>query len=235
MTNNPARSRQSPTMKLPEFHSPHEETSMQKRMWIAAGVAAVALGTLTVAAGKADDPEKIIVPKKIQDDVNKMADVIAKGQAVDKEADAFAKANKDNLKKTMWIFKPRFTGDLKKEKGDGGFGVGKQGMYENDGIEDFIDNQAGKKPEAINLAKSAADINRLADITLAISAIAEKYKPTKKEEKKDPADWTAANKDLQKAAMDLKAAVKSSNQADMQKAFKNLSASCTKCHDVFRE
>ena len=62
-----------------------------------------------------------------------LADAIAKGNKVDKDADDFFKANKDELKPTMWIFKPRETG------GKGGLGVGaKPGVYTPDGIEVFI-------------------------------------------------------------------------------------------------
>ena len=126
---------------------------MNKRMRMAAGVIGLSFAVLAVAALSqrvaADDDEPIVVPKKSKEAVNKMADDIAKGNKVGKEADLFFKDNKEPLKKTMWIFKPR------EEGGKGGVGIGaKPGVYEPDGIELFLINQSGQKPKMkLNLKK----------------------------------------------------------------------------------
>lgn len=199
---------------------------MDHRKWLPAGVVALSLTALALAA---DDD--IVVPKKTQETVNKMADAIAKGNKVDKEADDFFKSNKDELKSTMWIFKPREAG------GKGGLGIGsKPGAFEPDGIELFIVNQTAQTPKRkLDLKSDAADLNRLADITLAMAAIAGKYVPEKPMGKKTPKEWNESNADMKKAAQQLKDAVKANNNADVKRAFTALSASCNRCHMTFRE
>jgi cytochrome c556 len=205
---------------------------MQHRKTMAASVlglslALVLLATLSESVA-ADDP--IIVPKKIQESVTKMADDVGKGNKVDKDADLFFKDHKDELKKTMWVFKPR------EKDGKGGLGVGsKPGAYKQDGIEALILNQIGKSPSPLDLKTSGDDLTRLADITLAMAEISGKYTPEKKVGDKDPKIWTASNDDMKKAALSLKSAVKDGDKAKVQKAFLALSASCNRCHTTFRE
>src|SRR5258708_6075559 len=119
---------------------------MNKWMTLAgAGVLALAVfgvavtGRLSTAADK-DKEEPIIVPKEIAEAVSKLADDAGKGNDTKKSVDLFYKKNEDNLKKTMWIFKPRM------KNGMGGFGVGpKPGVYEPDGIEALILTQGNPR------------------------------------------------------------------------------------------
>ena len=205
----------------------------RKRMWC--GVVVMSFGLVTlVALGQAfaaDDDTDIVVPKKIQDSVNKMADDISKGNKVDKDAAAFFMDHKDELKKTMWVFKPR------EKDGKGGLGVGpKPGVYKPDGIEALLLNQLAMKPmQKLDVKTSAADLERLADITLAMAEITGKYVPEKTVGKKTPKEWNGSNEDVKKAALQLKDAVKAGSNADMKKALGQLAAGCTRCHTTFRE
>jgi hypothetical protein len=205
---------------------------MKKKMWTAILVG-LSLTMLVMFVGRnvaADD--EVVVPAKMKDQVFKMADAIAKGKTVDKEADQYVKdfAKPKDLKNTMYIFKPR-------EKDDkGGVGVGpKPGMYRPDGIEALMKNQNSRTPSmTLDLKKSADDINRMLDITLAITEITARTPPPK--DKKAPAKlWKESVDDMRKATLDLKAAVKDGDKTKFKQALLALDASCNKCHTNFRE
>jgi cytochrome c556 len=172
----------------------------------------------------------ICVPLEMKEAVNKMADAIAKGNKVDKEADAFFNDHKSGLKRTMWVFTPRF------DEMRGGFGVGKPGEYKPDGIEDLILNQCRLEPSTqLDLKTSAGALNRLADVTLAVSEITTRYRSLKAVGDKDPKRWDAANADMARAAVALKQAVKAENTTEAKRAFRGLGTSCAQCHEVFCE
>ena len=213
---------------------------MTRQYTMLAGAGALALGiaAILVSAGRGDD-EKIVVPKDIASAVNKMADEVGKGTDVSKEAAAFKAKHADDLKPTMWIFKPRMGG------GEGGFGVGaKPGPYKlgdaelPDGIEGIIltlgnPRRAPLKPD--DLKKAAPDFKRLADVTLAMAELAHQYKPDKKEGDKDPKKWTEFTDEMKQGAKDLKAAVDMNKSDATKAAFTKLYSSCTRCHAVFRD
>ena len=87
----------------------------------------------------------------------------------------------------------------------------------------------------LDVKKHGADLDRVADVALAVAEITAKYVPTKKEKDKDPAEWVASVGDMKKAAKDLKAAVKAEDNVAMKKALSSLSGSCSRCHGTFRE
>jgi cytochrome c556 len=209
---------------------------MHRQLLLLAGVLALAILGLTTTAGRsADDKDKIVIPKDIAEAVNKMADTVAKGG--DPKADAEALAKKYNepgqLKKIMWVFKPRMEG------GDGGFGVGsKPGAYSPDGIETYIafkSNPMRGKVTAKELKDGAADFNRLADITIAMAAVSHQYTPKKKEADKDPRDWTKFTDEMKKGAEDLKSAVKGDDSVKAKAAFGRMYSACNNCHTTFRD
>ena len=202
---------------------------------LAAALPALALLGCVVGTGLADDDDKIIVPKDIAADVNKMADVAAKDGDNKKAAEAFKK-NEDNLKKTMWIFKPR------QANGEGGFGIGpKPGVYDTDCIDLFIKakghpmpTKAAQKVTKEELVKNAADYIRIADVTIAMAEVTHQFKPTQKQPCKDPADWVEYTDLMKKAGMALKAGVKAKDPVATKTAFIDLYSSCTNCHSKFR-
>src|SRR5579872_6420947 len=104
----------------------------RKRMAAVAGLSLALIVLAAISETIADDEVPIIVPKDIAEAVNKMADEAGKGGNLKKPSEEFFKKHEADLKKTMYVFKPR------KEKGEGGFGVGKPGQYTPDGIEGVI-------------------------------------------------------------------------------------------------
>jgi len=207
---------------------------MNRQLLMLAGAGALALAVLgvTAANGRFAD-EKVIVPKDIAKAINDMADKAGKGQDAKADAEAFGKKHPDDLKKIMWAFKPRMA------NGEGGFGVGaKPGAYTPDGMEGLIishGNPRRKPMMAKELMDTAKDLDRLADVTIAIADLTHAYTPKKKEPDKDPKDWTKYTDDMKKGAQDLKAAVKGNSPENAKMAFTKLYSSCTNCHAKFRD
>ena len=204
---------------------------MQRRTLSVGAGLALAVVVLWSGTGTADDPPPIVVPKDIREAVTKMADAVGKGEKIDKDAAAFFKGHEKDLKKTMWVFKPR------EEDGTGGLGVGPEPRkYKPDGIEVLLYNQLGPRPNMqLDPKKHGADLNRIADVALAMAEITDHYAPAKKVDDKDPAIWKSSTAEMKKAAAELKAAVKAESKEDLKKALSNLSASCSHCHSVFRD
>jgi cytochrome c556 len=214
---------------------------MQDRKTLVAGlVVALSLALVGLAVlpdtGIADD-EKIIVPQEIQKAVNQIADKVASNKDVDQDTAALFKQEGNNLKKIMWIFKPRMA------KSEGGFGIGpKAGAYEKDGIEVLIIIKGNPKPRTAEqkvtkeeLEKHGEDYIRAMDVTIAMAEIAQQYKPTKKLPGQNPANWTRFADDMKKAAIDVKAAVTKKDPDTTKAAFIKLYSSCTNCHSNFRD
>ena len=176
--------------------------------------------------------EKIIVPKTIRDTVSKMADDVGKGEKVDKRAAALFMLHGCELRKTMWVFKPR------ESDGVGGFGVGpKPGVYRYDGIEAYLAFKSSSrgKVTAAELKDGAADLNRLADVTIAMAAITRQYALEDAVPGVKPKIWTQYSDEMKKGAEDLKAAVKGQKPDEAKKAFQAIYSACANCHTEFRE
>jgi len=203
---------------------------MQRRTLSAGAALALAVVVLWSGTGTADDPP-IVVPKDIRESVTKMADAVGKGQKVDKDAAAFFKGHEKDLKATMWVFKER------EKDGKGGFGVGSEpDKYKPDGIDALLSNQLGRQPKMqLDPKQHGADLNRIADVALAMAEITNHYAPAKKVDDKDPAVWKSSTAEMKKASAELKAAVKAESKEDLKKSLSNLSASCSHCHSVFRD
>ena len=88
-------------------------------------------------------------------------------------------------------------------------------------------------PSAAVLKKEAADIIKLAEVNMAMAEIAKPYF-TKAAEGKGKKDWDKWLDEQKKASEDLIKAVKASDSKAVAKAAKELLASCTDCHSVFR-
>jgi cytochrome c556 len=202
---------------------------MHSRKWVAAGAVGLALAVVVLSstAGAADD-----VPKEIRDEVTKMADAVGKSEKIDKDAATFFKKYDKDLKKTMWVFKPR------EEDGKGGFGIGPQpGKYNPDGIEVYLavkSNPMRGRVTAAELKDGADDFNRLADVTIAMAEITHRYIPKKAPPGAVLKNWTKYADDMKKGAGDLKAAVKAQKTDDAKKAFQTVYSACANCHMEFR-
>ena len=212
---------------------------MHRQLLLLAGALAVAVfGVATTAGRSADDKGKemeIIMPKDVVESLNKMADTVGKGGDPKMDAEALAKKYNEpgQLKKIMWVFKPR------EEGGKGGFGIGpKPGVYNPDGIETYIafkSNPMRGKISAAELKAGAADFDRMADITIAMSEVSHQFTPKKKAQGMDPKDWTKFTDEMKKGAEDLKGAVKDNDPAKAKAAFGRMYSACNNCHTMFRD
>ncbi len=209
----------------------------QYTMLAGAGALAVALVAVLVSVGRSDD-DKMDIPKDIVDAVNKMADEAGKGGDVSKEAKALKGkyADEGDLKKSMWIFKPRNAGGFGVVSKAGPFKVGDAELP--DGIEGVIitlGNPRRAPLKADDLKKAAPQLKRIADVSLAMADVAHAYKPTEKKPDKDPKDWAKFSDDMKASAKELKAAVDMNKPDETKTAFVKLYSSCTRCHAVFRD
>jgi cytochrome c556 len=79
-----------------------------------------------------------------------------------------------------------------------------------------------------DIAKNAEKMTELTKVILAHVPKADaKDKPKKA--------WTDSAQAVQKATIAMAKAARAKNQAEYRKTFKQMDASCTKCHDVFRD
>ncbi len=154
---------------LDRRHRPHEESVIGPENWVKeqdeAAIKRAASSYSILARTRCHNtfrdrplmvqkknPAKILVPRTIEDAVNKMADDLAQGKDVRKDAAAFFKANPGDLQTTMWIFKPRMANGqggfgIGPRAGVGGFGIGPRAVvYAQDGIEMLIINKGNPKP-----------------------------------------------------------------------------------------
>jgi hypothetical protein len=176
---------------------------------------------------KKDEKKDDDKPSPAIDPVAKMADMIEKGD-MDKAKKAAADvADKYSLGDAMNVLKPR---------AKGGIGVGKEGQYNPDGIELQIQQKLSKKTQnKSDLEKSAADIERMADIVAGIAEITDLFTPKKKVGDKDPKDWKDYTTDMKEASAELAKAAKAKDADAIKKAAQRLNSSCNNCHGKFRD
>ena len=86
-----------------------------------------------------------------------------------------------------------------------------------------------------DLASQQADLQRMAEATLAVAELMPFYAPKKDEEGKPIKDWLRFSADMRTQSKDLIAAVKSGEPKTVQKAALSLSGGCDACHTEFRD
>jgi soluble cytochrome b562 len=201
-------------------------------------VAAALLGLgaffLAAAHGRDDDvQEKIKKTNAAKEAVLKLAgDIGAKeGDVKTRAADVAAQ---HEIEFVMNLFKPRTTSPDKVS----GLGVGaKPGAFKQDSIElELIELSNPKKLiTKADLTSHQADLQKMAEATLAVAELTPHYAPKKDEEGKPIKDWVKFSADMQKQSKDLLSAVKSGDPKMVQKAALNLNSSCNGCHTQFRD
>ena len=85
------------------------------------------------------------------------------------------------------------------------------------------------------MASQQADLQKMAETTLAIAETTPYYAPKKDEAGKPIKDWLKFSGDMRKQSKDLIAAVKSGDPKMVQKAALTLNSSCDACHTEFRD
>ena len=185
--------------------------------------AALLLGValLSAPARGRDDDEKEI--KQAAEAVKKLAGNLD-AKNVEQQAAAIAKAN--DIEHVMHQFKPR---------NKGGMGIGAApipGM--KDSIELAIIDFSGKKaPDAATIKQNQADLIKMAEITQAIAEINQHYKAPPG--KAAPQKWKTYTNDMKAGAKDLTDAAKAGDAMKFKAAANKLNASCTGCHEDFRD
>ena len=194
---------------------------------VAAVLLALGAMFLAVAHGRDDDDkDKLKKTEAAKEAVLKLVDDLGKGTDVKKEAADVAA--KHEIEAVMNQFKPR---------AKGGLGVGATaGAIMPDAIELKLIALGGKKvlPKA-DLTSQQADLQKMAEVTLAIAEITPHYAPKKDETGKPIKDWLKFSADMQKQSKDLVTAIKSGDPKMVQKASLTLNSSCNACHTEFRD
>ena len=184
--------------------------------------AALLLGvTLLSSPARGDDEDKEV--KAAAEAVKKLAGNLD-AKDVDKQAAAIAQ--KHDIEYVMHQFKPR---------NKGGLGIGAAPIPGvKDSIELAIIDFSGKKGIDPNVLKqNQADLVKMAQVTRAIAEINQHNKVPPG--KANPGKWKTYNNDMKASAKDLEDAAKAGDPMKFKAAATKLNASCTGCHEDFRD
>ena len=191
----------------------------------------LALGAFFLASAHGrddDDKEKAKKTEAAKEAVLKLVGDLG-GKDADVEKEAADVAAKHEIESVMNQFKPR-------EKG--GIGIGaKPGAIMPDAIElklIALGNPKKLIPKA-DLTSQKADLQKMAETSLAVAEITPHYAPKKDEPGKLVKDWLKFTEDMKKQSKDLVGAVKSGDPKKVQKASLTLNSSCNACHTMFRD
>ncbi len=185
------------------------------RVWTAAAmVTAVVALVYAAGTGSAGDNKEIVAA------VDKIAAAVKKGDMA--EARKLAEgAKKYDLEDVMDLFKPVKKG-----------GRGWTGAKPTDGIELKIREVARDGDKSF--AKNAPIYEEIANISAAITIIAEAKAPEKDMGKKIKKNWIQWSQDVQEGAQALAKAAKSKAGADGKMAMTRMNNACNACHSDFR-
>ncbi len=205
-----------------------------RRLALAAILLALGAFFLATANGRDDDiKEKIKKTAAAKEAVLKLAGELAGKDAGVKKGAADLAAQHE-IEYVMNQFKPRSSDATKVS----GIGVGpKAGVYKQDSIElELISLSNPKKPlSKADMTSQQADLQKMAEETLAIAEVTPHYAPKKDEAGKPIKDWLKFSEDMRKQSKDLVAAVKGGDPKTVQKAALTLNSSCNACHTEFRD
>ncbi|MBV9124928.1 MAG: cytochrome c [Planctomycetes bacterium] len=200
--------------------------SMHARLLAVSGALlalAVWFGLIAGPGNAADDETN---PK---DAIAKMADALERGNPAAAQAGvaSLKDAEPDDI---MPVF------DLRTAKG-GGLGLGPtRGAIQPDGIEKMIQQLAKTAPTSDQLARESKDLLRAAYVSQAVAQVIPDKCPVKvKTGEKDPNDWKTWTADMATNSTAFADAVKSGDPEKVHAAAMKLDASCTACHNVFKE
>jgi cytochrome c556 len=201
------------------------------RVLSAAAVALVAAGLFLAPARGRDDEdkekkEKAMKTAAAQVDVLKLAASLG-GAEDDVKKQAGEVAKKHDIEFVMNQFKPR---------GDGGVGVGPMpGVFPFDAIEGELLFLSKKPLPPAQLAAQKADLQKMAEVTLAVAYTAPSYAPKQDEPGKPVKDWLKFSDDMKKHSKGLIDALTGGDAKMVQSAAGWLNSSCNNCHSEFRD
>ena len=180
---------------------------------------ALSVGLYVAPAGHAGDA------KKLAAEVNKIADMLEKGDKAGAEKAATALAKKlEDVIEVMDLFKPR---------NKGGIGVGKPGTVVPDGIEQFL-LKIGRDTPTTKEMKDPGALARMAYVTGAIAEVAHAKPPARDLGKKTKKAWMNYAVEFRESWQDMTTAAKSKSAAAVKAAAVKMNSSCANCHSVFK-
>jgi hypothetical protein len=196
--------------------------SSHLRAWTI-GITAVVLGIGVLSSRSSNAADG----KALADGVLKIADAFEKKDMAGAKKQSEAIAKDTSMEDLMHLF------SLRTKKG---LGVGsKPAVVSPDGIERKLTDLAKKELDAKQLGDEAQAIKEMGYSMAALASVCVAKPPEKDDGKKKKKDWVAWSADLQRQSLDLAAAANDKKAAEVFKAARAADATCTKCHDVFRE
>jgi hypothetical protein len=164
---------------------------------------------------------------EVRNDILKLAETIARGDASAADQQAAQIAKKSQLENVM---------DLLKLRSKEGLGIGPEpGAIKPDGIEAQIINLSKKAMRPNDLDARAKDLAQAARITAAVALVAQHSCPVaKREGDKDPKQWESWSHDMYEEAIRLAVAAQAHKPRDVKAIASKLDSSCNACHAVFK-
>jgi Cytochrome C' len=158
--------------------------------------------------------------------INKVADLLEKGDAAGAKKAAQDVAAKNEVETIMTAF------NLRKKKG---IGVGANANeIMPDGIEAKIQALARDGIAPAALKKEGPGLARSGYVMAAVGLIAVSKAPAKDTAKQKKADWLQWAQDLTKASEEFAAACKGGSAAEVKKTASKINQTCDSCHAVFK-
>jgi hypothetical protein len=185
-------------------------------------VAGIGLLGLTVAEGAyraAEDGEA-------NGAINKVADLLEKGDVAGAKKAAAAVAAKNEVETIMTAF------NLRKKKGIGVGATANEIMP--DGIEAKIQALARDGIAPAALKKEGPGLARVGYVIAAVGHIALAKAPAKDTAKQKKSDWIQWSQDLAKSSEAFAIAAKGSSAAEIKKTASKVNQTCDNCHAVFK-
>ena len=122
-----------------------------------------------------------------------------------------------------------------KPRDKGGVGVGQPGAFPFDSVELELLLLSKKGLTPAQMASQKADLQKMAEVTLAVSYVAPSYAPKTDETGKPIKDWMRLSADMKKQSKGLVEAIKGGDPMTVQGAAKALNSTCESCHTEFRD
>jgi len=183
---------------------------------------------LAPVCGRDDDKEekeKAMKTAAAQVDVLKLVDALG-GKEDDVQKQAEEVAHKHEIAFVMAQFKPR---------DKGGVGVGKPGAFVFGSVEQELLAVGKKGLTPDKMAAQKADLQKMADVMLAVAYVAPNYAPKTDEPGKPIKDWMRLSDDMKKQSKDLVEAIQGGDLKTVKNAAARLNSTCETCHSEFRD
>jgi soluble cytochrome b562 len=121
-----------------------------------------------------------------------------------------------------------------RESKEKGFGVGKAGEVNPDGIELKLIDLGRDLISANKMKKEKDALDEMAYRIKAIAHVAEFLPPAKNKGMATKAKWAEYVKGMQESAVEFEKAVQTDSPSELKKAASKVNANCNNCHTIFK-